>query len=98
MKFLVANTSVDGGPHQNKSLICVPMKTPGVHVSRKIEKLGMHSSDTAQIFFEDVRVPAKYIIGEKGLDYYFIRGLGINIIILVCIEGKNMGKGTGYPS
>lgn len=91
MKFLVANTSVDGGPHQNKSLICVPMKTPGVHVSRKIEKLGMHSSDTAQIFFEDVRVPAKYIIGEKGLDNYFI-------IILVCIEGKNMGKGTGYPS
>jgi citronellyl-CoA dehydrogenase len=43
----------------------------GVHVSRKIEKLGMHSSDTAQIFFENVRVPARNIIGEEGMGFTY---------------------------
>ena len=61
----LANTS-DGPPHKNKSLICVPMKTKGVTVARKLDKLGMRSSDTAQIHFEDVRVPQRYLIGEEG--------------------------------
>ncbi|XP_064022876.1 probable acyl-CoA dehydrogenase 6 isoform X2 [Pogoniulus pusillus] len=62
---LLANTS-PGPPHRNKSLICLPMDLPGVHVAKKIDKLGMRSSDTAQIFFEDVRVPSKNLIGEEG--------------------------------
>ena len=62
---LLANT-VDGPAHKNKSLICLPMKTKGVQVARKLDKLGMRSSDTAQIFFEDVRVPQRYRIGEEG--------------------------------
>lgn len=67
---LLANTR-EGPSHKNKSLICLPMKTPGVHVSKKIEKIGMHSSDTAQIFFEDVRVPARNIIGEEGMGFTY---------------------------
>ena len=62
---LLANTS-DGPVHKNKSLICVPMKTKGVQIARKLDKLGMRSSDTAQIFFEDVRVPQRYLIGKEG--------------------------------
>src|SRR5215510_12253033 len=62
---LLANTS-DGAVHKNKSLICVPMKAKGVQVARKLDKLGMRSSDTAQIFFEDVRVPQRYRIGKEG--------------------------------
>jgi citronellyl-CoA dehydrogenase len=62
---LLANTG-DGPVHRNKSLICVPMKTKGVQVARKLDKLGMRSSDTAQIFFEDVRVPQRYLIGKEG--------------------------------
>ena len=62
---LLANTS-DGPVHKNKSLICVPMKTKGVQVARKLDKLGMRSSDTAQIFFEDVRVPQRFLIGKQG--------------------------------
>src|SRR5512135_2115224 len=46
---LIANTS-DGPVHCNKSLICVPMKSKGVQVARKLDKMGMRSSDTAQIF------------------------------------------------
>ncbi|RXG72813.1 putative acyl-CoA dehydrogenase 6 [Armadillidium vulgare] len=67
---LLANTS-EGPPHKNKSLICLPMKTPGVHVAKNIEKIGMYSSDTAQIFFEDVRIPAKNIIGEEGFGFLY---------------------------
>jgi citronellyl-CoA dehydrogenase len=67
---LLANTS-DGRVHQNKSLICVPMKTKGVEVARKLDKLGMRSSDTAQIFFEDVRVPQRNLIGEEGKGFVY---------------------------
>jgi citronellyl-CoA dehydrogenase len=62
---LLANTG-DGPKHRNKSLICVPMQAKGVTVARKIAKLGMHSSDTAQIFFDEVRVPKRNRIGEEG--------------------------------
>ena len=61
----LANTG-DGPVHKNKSLICLPMKTKGVQIARKLDKLGMRSSDTAQIFFEDVRVPQRYRIGKEG--------------------------------
>lgn len=67
---LLANTS-KGPPHQNKSLICLPMKTEGIHIARKINKMGMHSSDTAQVFFEDVRVPKKFIVGEPGFGFTY---------------------------
>jgi citronellyl-CoA dehydrogenase len=53
----------EGKAHANKSLVIVPMKSKGVKVSPKLEKLGMRSSDTAQVFFEDVRVPQRYRIG-----------------------------------
>src|SRR5256712_2664368 len=67
---LLANTS-DGPVHRNKSLICVPMKTEGVEIARKLDKLGMRSSDTAQIFFDDVRVPQRYRIGEEGKGFTY---------------------------
>ena len=62
---LLCNTG-DGEPHLNKSLICVPMKSAGVSVSPPLRKLGMHASDTAQIFFDDVRVPQRNRIGGEG--------------------------------
>lgn len=43
----------------------------GVHVAKRIDKLGMRSSDTAQIFFEDVRVPSKNLIGEEGKGFTY---------------------------
>ena len=67
---LLANTS-NGPAHSNKSLICVPMKARGVTVARKLDKLGMRSSDTAQIFFEGVRVPQRNRIGEEGAGFTY---------------------------
>jgi len=62
---LLANTS-DDKPHANKSLIVVPSNTPGISFSERLDKLGMRSSDTAQIFFDNVRVPQSHCIGEEG--------------------------------
>ncbi|HLN11324.1 MAG TPA: acyl-CoA dehydrogenase family protein, partial [Xanthobacteraceae bacterium] len=67
---LLANTG-DGAVHRNKSLICVPMRTAGVRIARKLDKLGMRASDTAQIFLEEVRVPQRYRIGEEGMGFIY---------------------------
>ena len=65
---LLANTS-DGKPHSNKSMIIVPSKTPGITFSKRLNKLGMRSSDTAQIFFDNVRVPQSNRIGAEGAGF-----------------------------
>jgi citronellyl-CoA dehydrogenase len=66
---LLANTS-EGAAHKNKTLICLPMKTKGVTKS-KIDKIGMMSSDTGLIHFDNVRVPQRYRIGEEGLGFTY---------------------------
>jgi citronellyl-CoA dehydrogenase len=67
---LLANTA-DAPKHRNKSLIIVPMKTKGVTVARKLDKLGMRASDTAQIFFDGVRVPKRNRVGEEGRGFTY---------------------------
>ena len=66
---MLANTS-EGKPHKNKSLIVVPMDAPGVHVEQKLDKMGMRASDTALIFFDEVRVPQSHLIGPmEGMGF-----------------------------
>ena len=67
---VLANTS-EGASHKNKTLIIVPMKTPGVSVAKKLRKVGMDASDTAQLHFDDVRVPQRYRIGEEGMGFMY---------------------------
>jgi citronellyl-CoA dehydrogenase len=62
---LLARTSDDGGA-QGMSQIVVPTDVSGFSVSRKLDKLGMRSSDTAELVFEDVRVPVANTIGTEG--------------------------------
>lgn len=66
---LLANTN-DGPAHKNKSLIAVPMDAKGIE-RQKIKKIGMNSSDTAQLFFDQVRVPKRYIIGQEGMGFTY---------------------------
>ena len=47
------------------------MDSPGVTRAKKIDKIGMWSSDTAQLWFEDVRVPKKNLIGEEGKGFVY---------------------------
>jgi citronellyl-CoA dehydrogenase len=66
---LLANTS-EGPAHKNKSLIIVPMDAPGI-TRQKIHKIGMDSSDTAELFFDNVRVPRRNLIGQEGMGFTF---------------------------
>ena len=67
---MLVNTG-DGPQHKNKSLVMVPMDTPGIEKARKIRKIGMHASDTGLIYFDDVRVPQRYRIGAEGQGFMY---------------------------
>jgi butyryl-CoA dehydrogenase len=58
-----------GAGKKGISAFWVPTDTPGYIVARLEDKLGQHSSDTAQILFENCRVPAENMIGEPGQGY-----------------------------
>ncbi len=62
---VLARTSDEPG-YQGMSQIIVPTATPGFSVSRKLDKLGMRDSDTAELSFVDARVPVSNTIGEVG--------------------------------
>ena len=66
---LLANTE-EGPAHRNKSLIVLPMDAVGIS-KQKIHKIGMHSSDTAQLFFDNVRVPRRHLIGDEGKGFTY---------------------------
>ncbi len=70
--FMVALCNTSGEHrHSNKSLIVIPMDTPGVERAKKLEKIGNHASDTGQIFFDDVRVPQRNLIGQEGAGFMY---------------------------
>src|SRR5918997_1512484 len=68
---LVAKTDPAAG-HDGISLFLVDMDLPGVVREKKLEKLGMHASDTALLAFQDVRVPGDALLGELGKGFYHI--------------------------
>jgi alkylation response protein AidB-like acyl-CoA dehydrogenase len=68
---LVAKTDPDAG-YDGFTLLIVDMDLPGVVREKKLEKLGMHASDTALLAFDDVRVPADAVLGEVGKGFYHI--------------------------
>ncbi|MFA5938811.1 MAG: acyl-CoA dehydrogenase family protein [Sinimarinibacterium sp.] len=70
---LLVNTGepIAGNRHGNKSLIVVPLDAKGVDRKTKLDKLGQRSSDTAIIFFDNVRVPARHLIGEEGKGFIY---------------------------
>ncbi len=61
----------DGARHGNKSLIVLPLDAKGVDRKTKLDKLGQRSSDTAIIFLDNVRVPARHLIGEEGKGFTY---------------------------
>lgn len=72
---LLVNTG-EGPAHKNKSLVMVPLReggkpVKGFEVGKKIRKIGMHSSDTGLLHFDEVRVPQRYRIGEEGAGFIY---------------------------
>ncbi len=68
---LVTKTDPDAG-YDGFSLFLVPMDAPGVIREQKLQKMGMHASDTALLAFQDVRVPASALLGQEGKGFYHI--------------------------
>ncbi|MDY0223134.1 MAG: acyl-CoA dehydrogenase family protein [Desulfobacterium sp.] len=62
---LLARTSDDPGYH-SFSLFVVPTNLPGFQVSKKLDKLGMRSSDTAELYFDNMEIPAENLIGVEN--------------------------------
>lgn len=72
---MLVNTG-EGPQHKNKSLVLVPMRDKGklrsgIEVGRKIKKIGMNASDTGLIYFDEVRVPQRYLIGTEGSGFMY---------------------------
>jgi citronellyl-CoA dehydrogenase len=76
---MLVNTSepsATGSSHKNKSLVMVPMRdratgkmTPGIEMAQKIKKIGMNASDTGLIYFDNVRVPQRNLLGKEGAGF-----------------------------
>lgn len=61
----------DKAGHHSFSLIVVPTNSPGFSVGEKLDKMGLRSSDTALLYFDDVRVPAENVIGQPGEGFIY---------------------------
>ncbi|AKU27789.1 Acyl-CoA dehydrogenase [Geobacillus stearothermophilus] len=59
-------------PHRGISLLVVERDTPGFTRGRKLEKVGLHAQDTAELFFQDAKVPAYNLLGEEGKGFYYL--------------------------
>jgi len=68
---LLVKTDPDAG-YGGISIILVPTDVEGFGVSKKLEKIGNHASDTAELFFDDCRVPKRYLLGEEGKGFYYL--------------------------
>jgi citronellyl-CoA dehydrogenase len=70
--FIVLAVRTGEAGRRGISLVLFPTRTPGFSVGKKLKKVGNLCSDTAELFFDDCRIPARYILGEKNRGFYYI--------------------------
>jgi len=68
---LLAKTTPDRGAH-GCSFFLVPTNTKGFSISKKLKKVGNYSSDTAELAFEDMRIPKRYLLGEADMGFMYL--------------------------
>ncbi len=68
---LMLKTDPDAG-HAGISIVTFPTNVRGFHVSKKLNKIGNWCSDTAELFFEDCRIPQRYLLGEEGQGFRYL--------------------------
>ncbi len=68
---LLVKTDPDAG-YGGISILLFPTDTAGFSVSKKLEKIGNHASDTAELFFDNCRIPRRYLLGEEGKGFYYL--------------------------
>jgi citronellyl-CoA dehydrogenase len=67
--ILAARTGAEG--HKGISLVLLPTNTKGFSVGKKLKKIGNLSSDTAELFFDNCRIPRRYLLGELNRGFYY---------------------------
>jgi citronellyl-CoA dehydrogenase len=68
---MLVKTSPEKGAH-GCSFFLVPTNLPGFQVAKKLKKIGNKSSDTAELFLEDVRVPKRWLLGEENMGFMYL--------------------------
>lgn len=71
---VVARTSQGGGRRDGLSLLVVEKEMAGFTRGRNLDKVGLRTQDTAELFFDDVRVPASNLLGEEGAAFAYLTG------------------------
>ena len=83
---LLAKTNPEAGAH-GCSFFLVPTKTKGFSVSKKLKKIGNHASDTAELAFEDMRIPKRYLLGEENQGFMYLMQNFQTERLIACISG-----------
>jgi citronellyl-CoA dehydrogenase len=68
---MLVKTKPEAGAH-GCSFFLIPTKTKGFSVSKKLKKIGNHASDTAELSFEDMRIPKRYLLGEENQGFMYL--------------------------
>jgi alkylation response protein AidB-like acyl-CoA dehydrogenase len=90
---LAVRTDPDMEPrYKGVSLILVPADAPGFSKGRKLNKMGMHSQDTAELIFEDCRVPRRYLLGEEGRGFHILMTNLQQERLVLCIGAVNIAE------
>ncbi len=88
---LLAKTNPEAGAH-GCSFFLVPTKTKGFSVSGKLKKIGNHSSDTAELSFEDMRIPKRYLLGEENMGFMYLMQNFQSERIIACTSACSGGR------
>jgi len=70
--FIILAVRTGGEGHKGVSLVLFPTKTGGFSVGKKLKKVGNMASDTAELFFDECRIPKRYVLGEINKGFYYI--------------------------
>ena len=88
---LMVKTDTEAG-HSGISIIVCPTDVAGFSVSKKLEKAGNWASDTAELFFEDVKVPKRYLVGQEGMGFVYLMQNFQSERLVGCVSGLEGSK------
>jgi hypothetical protein len=90
--IIVAAKTDPSERHAGMSLMVVERGMPGFERGRNLEKIGMHSQDTAELFFNDVRVPVANLLGEEGKGFNYLTGNLAQERLSIAVTGQATAK------
>jgi citronellyl-CoA dehydrogenase len=92
--FVVTAVRTGGEGYRGISLLLIPTDAPGFLPPRRLQKVGTHASDTAELCFEGCRVPARYLLGEEGRGFRLImegfEGERLVLAVMCCAQMRLM--------